>query len=212
MWTSLSLEKSFLDKKLDIGINQEFRFNNNSTSLNNYFTEVEADYEILKDLKVGAGYKFIRNNRNSGYRNEYRYNLDLGYKHSLDRLNFYYRFRFQQHNPFGNGPDNDLTTKYRLRIKTKYNFRKWKLDPTFAFEGFFASVRNEFNFVESITETERVSGFEKIRFTLATTYKINDLMELRGFYRVEHLFGSYPLQYNTPATIFIGGLNLTFKL
>ena len=80
-----------------------------------------------------------------------------------------------------------------------------------AIESFYTTTLNAVSYVEPIIESSRVNGFEKIRFTLGTNYKINNLMSLGGFYRIEKEFKSFPLVYNTPATYFIAGLNLTFN-
>ncbi len=213
-WGGLSLEKSFLEKKLDFKLTQEFRFDENSTHLNQFFTELEGKYELFDGFDLGLGYRFIRNRKNSGAVNEQRLFATLRYKHKIDRLSLSYRFMFQNHDEIGLSRDNgdDITRKYRLRVKATYNIKNWKLDPYFSIEGFFTQENNGINYVESITERETFSGFEKIRFTLGTKYKINKRMQLGAFYRVEREMQSYPGVYNSPGTFYIGGLNLTFKL
>ena len=214
IWGGLSLEKSFLEKKLDFKLTQEFRFDENSTHLDRFFTELEGRYEIFKGFNLGLGYRFIRNRKNSGGVNEQRIFAKMSYKHKMDRLSLSYRFMFQNHDEIGLSRDDgdDITKKYRLRIKATYNIKNWKLDPYLSVEGFFAQEHNGINYVETITETEKISGFEKIRFTLGTKYKISKLLQLGAFYRVEQEMKSYPGAYNSPATYYIGGLNLTFKL
>jgi hypothetical protein len=212
LWTGIGLQKSFLEDKLTMGLTQEFRFNDNSTRINNFFTEVTAKYELIDGLRLGGGFRFIRNNRNSGYRNESRLFGDLSYRHKLDRLTFDYRFRFQNQSALGDVTDDDVYNKFRLRLKVKYNIPNWKLDPALSVEGFYTSAVNNINYVPSITISERAAGFEKIRFTLGTSYKINKWLKIDGFYRIEREFGSFPLFYDTPATYYIAGINLTFKL
>jgi hypothetical protein len=213
LWTGVNLKKSFLDKKLDLGLSQEFRLNDNSTRINNYFTELTARYEVYKGLNVGGGFRYIKNNTNDGYQNERRFQADLSYKHKVDRLSLSYRFRFTNHKPFGEITDDDITNKYRLRFKADYNIKNWKLDPYFSMEGFYATSTNTINYIpEVIEESDPVAGFEKVRFTLGTSYKIKKWLSIDGFYRIEREFGSYPLHYNTPRTYFIAGLGLTFKL
>lgn len=212
LWTGVQLKKSFLEDKLTAGLTQEFRFNDNSTSINNFFTEVELGYEFYKGIRVDAGYRFIRNNRKSGYLNEGRFFADLNYKHKLDRFKFSYRFRYQNQSALGDVVDDDVVNKYRLKFKAEYNIRKWKLDPYFAVEGFFAQTTNNINYIATITESERVSGFEKLRFTIGTEYNFNKKISLGGFYRYERELGSFPLNYNTSRNYFIAGVNLKFDL
>jgi len=212
LWAGVSLKKSFLDKKLDFRLDQEFRFDDNSTSINNYFTELSVKYEVLDGLEVGSGFRFVRNNLKSGYRNERRFIGDVRYKHKVDRLSFAYRFRFQNHTALGSVSDDDVVNKIRLRAKVKYNIKNWKLDPYFSMEGFYAFETNNINYVDEITESEKADGFEKLRFTIGTSYKVNKWFQIGGFYRIEHELKSYHFAYNTARNFYIAGLNLTFKL
>ncbi len=212
LWTGVQLEKSFLDKKLEFGLTQEFRFDDNATSINNFFTELQGDYTLFDGFSLGAGYRFIRNNRSDGYRSEGRFFLDANYKHKIDRLKISYRLRYQHQSALGDVVDDDVYNKYRLRLKFNYNIPNWKLDPYFSMEGFYTQTTNNINYIPSITESERVSGFEKLRFTVGTSYSFNKTISLGGFYRYERELGSFPFYYNTPRDYFIAGLNLKFEL
>ncbi len=213
-WSGISVKKSFLEKKLDLGFTQEFRFDENSTHLDQYFSELQLDYELFKNFQAGVGYRFIRNNKNSGYTNEQRFYVDLNYKHKLERWTFSYRFRFQNQDELGLHKDegDDITQKYRLRFKVAYNIKKVKLDPYLSFEGFFARANNGINYIETITERVVYSGFEKMRYTIGLDYQVKKFFEIGAFYRIEQGFKSYPGAFNTPATYYIGGLSLNFKL
>lgn len=213
-WSGISVKKSFLEKKLDLGFTQEFRFDDNSTHLDQYFSELQVDYELFKNFQAGIGYRFIRNHKNSGYANEQRIYFDLSYKHKLDRWSFSYRFRFQNHDELGVSKDegDDITQKYRLRFKVGYNIKKVKLDPYLSFEGFFARSNQGINYIESITERKIYTGFEKLRYTIGLDYQVKKFFEIGAFYRIEQGFKSYSGAFNTPATYYIGGISLNFKL
>ena len=212
-WNGIILKKSFLDKKLDLQLAQQFRLNNNSSRLNNYFTEFGADYEFIKGFKVGLGYRFIRNNRKSGYNNEHRFNADVSYKHKIERITLGYRFRYQNRNDIGAAKDDEnQISKYRLRLKLDYNIKNWKFDPYFTTEVFYATETSLVNYVPTITEVENIAGFQKLRLTLGTSYKINDLFELNGFYRIERDFKTYSTVYYTPGTYYIVGFNIEINL
>ena len=213
LWTGVNLKKSFLDNKMRLGLTQEFRFDDNSTSINNFFTEAELGYKFFKGFRVDVGYRFIRNNRNSGYRSEGRFFSDINYKHKFDRFKLGYRFRFQNQSVLGSDAvDDDVINKYRVRFKLNYNIPNWKFDPYFSTEAFFTQTTNRINYILTITEEERVSGFEKYRLTIGTDYDITKKINVGAFYRYERELGSYPLYYNTPRQYFIAGLNLNFDL
>ncbi|XOV66641.1 MAG: DUF2490 domain-containing protein [Fluviicola sp.] len=214
LWTGVNLKKNVLDDKMRLGLSQEFRFEDNATSINNFFTEAELGYKFFKGFRVDVGYRFIRNNRNSGYRSEGRFFSDINYKHKLDRFKLGYRFRFQNQSTLGaSATDDDIVNKYRFRFKLDYNIRNWKFDPYFSSEIFIAQTTNRINYIPTITEEEaRVSGFEKYRLTIGTSYDITKKMNIGAFYRYERELGSYPLYYNTPRQYFIAGLNVNFDL
>lgn len=213
LWTGVNLKKSLLDNKMRLGLTQEFRFDDNATSINNFFTEAELGYKFFKGFRVDVGYRFIRNNRNSGYRSEGRFFSDINYKHKFDRLKLGYRFRFQNQSVLGSDAvDDDIINKYRVRFKLNYNIPNWKFDPYFSVEGFFTQTTNRINYIPTITEEERVSGFEKYRLTIGMDYDITKKINVGAFYRYERELGSYPLSYNTPRQYFIAGLNLNFDL
>lgn len=213
LWTGVNLKKSFLDNKMRLGVSQEFRFEDNATSINNFFTEAELGYKFFKGFRVDVGYRFVRNNRNSGYRSEGRFFSDVNYKHKMDRLKFGYRFRFQNQNVLGaDAIDDDVINKYRFRFKAEYNIPNWKFDPYFSGELFFSQTTNRINYVPTITEEERVSGFEKYRLTVGTSYDVMKKINVGAFYRYEREVGSFPLYYNTPRQYFIAGLNVNFDL
>jgi long-subunit fatty acid transport protein len=214
LWTGVSVKKSFLENKLSAELTQEFRLDDDASHMDIYFTELGMKYKFENGISLGAAYRYMRNNTNSGYLNERRFHFDLGYKYKIERFDLSARFRYSNRSEIGlSTEDGDYPiNKYRFRLKAEYNIRNWKLDPYFAIETFYATTTNSYNYIESITETEEVAGFQKMRYTLGTSYKITDFMSLGAFYRIEKEFETYRLNYNTPATYYIGGINLNFKL
>ena len=213
-WAGITVQKSFLEKKLGLGFTHEFRFDDNSSHLDQYFSELTVDYELFKNFKAGVGYRFIRNNKKSGYVNEGRIFVDLDYKHKIDRWTLSYRFRFQNQDELGLKKDDgdDITQKYRLRFKLAYNIKKVKLDPYISLEGFYTRSNQGINYIETITERKIYSGFEKLRYTIGLDYTIKKYFEIGAFYRIEQGFKSYTGAFNSPSTYYIGGINLNFKL
>lgn len=209
-WNGLSLDKSFIDNRLDFQLTQEFRFSDNSTYLNNFFTELQTDFEIFDGLKFGGGYRFIRNRKNSGTVSENRFYTYLAYKHSIERFSLSYRFQFQNQKEIADIAD--AVSKFRLKMKIDYNVKGWKFDPYFSAEAFYANETNRIEYVEGIEEVNSVSGFEKMRYTLGTDYKFNKTFSVGAYLRMESEFKSYPLFYNTPAKYYILGINLGIKL
>src|SRR4030095_15816491 len=79
-WTSATIEKSF-SKKLDGSIGQELRLKDNSTRLKSTFTDLGARYEAVKNLKIGAYFRFITDGQDVAY----RVYSEISYELKLDR-------------------------------------------------------------------------------------------------------------------------------
>jgi len=213
-WTTIGVEKKVLGKKVTLSLDQAFRFDDNSSSLDQFYTDLGANYKISKGFKVGFGYRILQSGSiKNGFDKQHRLNLDMMYKQKLDRLVLAYRLRYTNKNVRGitvaNGDFNKH--KFRLRVKAAYNIKNWKLDPYVSGELFYSKGYETVNFIEEITEGYAVSAFQKYRITIGTKYKTGKVGTLGMFYRIERQFASYPFAYNA-TTWNIFGLNYTFKL
>jgi hypothetical protein len=122
--------------------------------------------------------------------------LDVTFKHKVKALKFQYRFRYQNKNEIGLSSENGDSYKHYLRLKAaiKYSINDWKFDPIFSTEIF--------------RDMTKVTGeFDKLRFTLGTSYDFKKLGELGLYYRHERELG-----FSYPKTTSIVGLNYTFTL
>ena len=212
-WSKIGVEKRLLNNKLTLGLSQSFRFDNNSSSLDHFFTQFSGEFKLMKGLKLGAGYRLIRDGSKGDFDKEHRFQADLSYKHKLDRLTLSYRLRYTNRSlrdiTVAQGDYN--TSKYRLRVKAAYNIKNWKLDPYLSGELFYAKGYHTVSYVENILEGYDISDFQKYRITLGTRYKTGKIGTLGMFYRLERQVASFPFSYNA-TTWNIIGLNYTFKL
>ena len=211
-WSSIGIQKKLLDKKLTLGLQQQFRLDNNSSRLYQYFTNIGANYEIFKNFKIGAGYRFLKDgNKTKGFFTGHRFNVDAGYSHKIDRLKLNYRFRYQNRSNAENKAY--PTTKYRLRLKVNYNIKKWKLDPFAATELFYAKETYVYNYIPEITETNSISDIQKYRLQIGTSYSKKKIGEFKLFYMLEHQFKNYAVfsNYGIPVNWHIVGFNYTYK-
>ena len=169
LWNSIGL-KYKVNSKLSFGLEEQLRLKENISAVDNYFTEFNAEYAILKPLEVSAAYRFTQSNDNKGkiqgYENLYRYNFDVSYKIELGRGDLKTRLRYQNGNEFNLMEDSE--EEFRLLTRYAYNFRKWKLDPEFAVELFNEANTKEIN---------------KLRLTIGTSYNLKDYGEVSLFYR-----------------------------
>ncbi len=199
-WGSLNL-KYKISKKWRIGLEEQFRFSNNSSEIDSYFTELSTDYNFSKHVFGGIGFRYIRQNDNvgkiQGFENHTRFHFDLGYSHNLQRFSLEYRLRFQTKNELGISKEegDHANNHLRLKVAAGYNIKKWKLDPEFSAEIFRHYEKGEQN------------GFNKFRFTIGTKYKMKSFGKIGVFYRMEK-----ELNVNYPMTTNIIGFKYTYTL
>ena len=199
-WGSLNF-KYKVSKKWSIGLEQQFRFGNNSTQINDYITELSTTYAFSKHIFGGVGFRYIgqpdRVGANQDFEHYFRFNIDFGVKHDIKRFNLKYRLRYQLKDEIGvSKEDGDYANNHlRLKVGAGYNIKKWKLDPEIS-----AEIFNHF-------EKGEQNGFNKFRFTIGTQYKTKSWGKMGLFYRIEQeLMGPYPI------TIHILGLKYTYTL
>jgi len=174
-----------LNKKWNLGLEQQLRLENNSSEVDEYFTQLEASYKVSKKIKLGGGLRFIRFNDNQGdiqgYENHFRFNLDATYKHKVKDLDLSYRLRYQNKNNLGlsTSQGDYANQNIRLKVGAEYNIKKWPLDPKFS-----AEIFNHFE-----KEDDDI-GFTKYRLTFGTDYKIKKVGTLGIFYRYQKDIGN----------------------
>ena len=122
LWTGAAIEKTWKDWSLTL--NEEIRFKQNISEINNYFTEAGLRYRINKNFSLEGGYRFTRDRNSDGsYDNLTRYNLDLRFRARLDQISIHYRLRYQKEVEGFNriDPTVDYEKYVRNRIRLRYN-------------------------------------------------------------------------------------------
>ena len=184
VWTGAQLKYKLSDN-WQVGLEQQQRLKDDASTVDAYFTELTLKRKLGDNFSVGFGSRYVRNNdtegKIQGYENRFRWNADLGYKHSINDLSLKYRLRYQSRNEIG--IEDEPKTVFRLKAGADYNINNWKFDPKIAAELF-----------NGISTSE---GFYKARFTLGTDYKTKKIGEFGVYYRMEReLTGLYPKTTN----------------
>lgn len=192
-WTSASFEYK-LNKDLTFNISPQLRLDKNSSQLERYLIDFEMNYDLSKNIEFGLGYRFYGENKKSGIQTGHRYNIDGKYKFEISRFNGYARLRYQSGREFGNG-NNAWNNHFRLKTKFEYNFKGWKLDPEVSAEFFRSSGRN----IDA--------QFDKMRFTIGSSYKFNKHHSISFFYG-----GEKQLNTSYPKTTYLFGIGYKYTL
>ena len=61
-WNALGVQKKLFDNSLTLSLSEELRLKNNSTTMDQFFTEFGIKYKFLEHWTIGAGYRIIREN------------------------------------------------------------------------------------------------------------------------------------------------------
>lgn len=192
-WHNIQFEYKF-NKKFKVGISEQIRLDENSLKLDRFFTELELEYNFWKGFDLGAGYRFITEQKKSGLSNGQRWNLDLAYSNKVNRFKFNTRIRYQSKIEFPK-TENDKENYLRLKLKIDYNIKDWKFDPYFTSE-IFRTTNHTFK-----------NSWDNYRFTLGTNYDFNKHHALSLFYG-----GEKELNVANPKTTFLFGLGYKYTL
>ena len=199
-WTTIGLEYK-LNKKWNIGIEEQLRLKEDISTIDEYFTQLNTEYSVSKNFKLGGGLRYIRENDNEGkiqgYENHFRFNADASFKQHINNFTIKYRLRYQNKNELGVSNSEGDYANQHIRFKTAigYNFKNWKLDPKFS-----AEIFNHF-------EEGKKNGYDKYRLTIGTEYKLKNLGEIKIFYSIEK-----ELNERFPKTTNIIGLKYTYTI
>jgi hypothetical protein len=196
-WSKVGAEAKLGDR-WNLGIEEQFRLRQNSTTIDEYFTGVSLKYTLIdKKLKFATGYRFISENHfESIYELEQRVNFDLIYMQKLNKFKLITRLRYQNRNDVGESKaDGDYPRKYfRLRLNAEYKIKNWKLDPIMSFELFRKY------------EKYTLPYFSDFRFRIGTKYNMKKYGEIEAFYQIDRELG---IVY--PQTTYVIGLGYSYN-
>ncbi len=176
-WTSIELNYK-LNKKWKFGLQEQLRLKEDASTVDIYFTQIEANYSLTKHFAIGASFRYISSNDNTGkiqgYDNYNRYQFDLLYKHKVSNFSFKYRLRYQTKNELGVSKSEGDYADQDLRLKAilGYNIKGWKFLPKLS-----AEIYNHF-------EKEQENRLDKFRITLGISYDDKNMGEFGLFYRI----------------------------
>lgn len=184
LWNSIGVKYSPI-KRLKLGVEQHLRLKEDASTTDEYFTEVQADFKIIKNLEIGGAVRFIRENDNvgkiQGFEKHFRYNIDLSYELDLiKKLDIQFRLRYQNKRELELPEDvEDLRTE-TLRFKTafEYKIKNWPLDPEFAVEIFNRKVEEDISLIGD-------AKLSRYRLTWGTSYNLKKFGKFGLYFRYQ---------------------------
>lgn len=190
-WTRLGIQTD-LGSRFELEATEGIRFNNNSSQLDEIYTELSLGFSPWKFLELCGNYRFIHNQKADGSReNLHRFDIDLNLKSEIQRFGFKYRLRWENYPTFANeNPDHVFYLRHKLGVD--YDIRKCKITPYFSAE-LFHKFRDS-----------KANELRKLRYSAGASYKLNKYHRFMLLLRYQN-----EINVNEPDKNFI--LNLRYK-
>ncbi|CAG0971068.1 hypothetical protein FLAV_01241 [Flavobacteriales bacterium] len=123
LWSSLGIEKK-INERINAELEQQFRFIENYSYLNNAFTELSVSYKLTKEFKLAGSYRLSnRFNERVGHYMRNRYSIDASYRYKIKKMAFTFRTRFQ--NTSDNRGDRENAIYSRNKIAFAYSVNNY---------------------------------------------------------------------------------------
>ena len=179
-WSAIQLDVR-ANEKIAFSISEHLRYRNDITTVSTYFTQVEAGYEIVKDLELTGGVRFIKKNddvgKKQGIESHFRYQFDANFKHDIKRIGLSYRFRYQNKNELGFSEDEGDIAKEQFRFLLGVGYKLYPLNIVFKLKGEFFST-----FLNGAVGDK----IDRQRFTFSASRKFHRFGKIALFYRIQN--------------------------
>ncbi|MCB0401232.1 MAG: porin, partial [Flavobacteriales bacterium] len=177
-WLSFAVSEKM--EKFKFSASEELRLDENFSHINKVFTELGADYEIVKGLSAGFSYRFSRDNDYPERAYDIRHRIDLGieYQHEINDLELSIKNKFQTKT--GNSDDNNPTYN-RTKLGAEYKFSDL-VKPFVTYEFFYQM------------NDERI--INRTRTSIGNKLKLSGNSDLKIFYIFENRFNTKNLAHN----------------
>lgn len=169
-------------RRLDLGLEEEFRFCNNSQDFERWATSVDASYILCrKVLKIGVGYDLLGvwDYEASGFEFRHRFNAYFTLKHDIGRFNASWKSRFQS--TYRNESLGDYSWNprnyWRNKVGLSYNIRKCPITPFVAFECFYRPDYYKGHFIDCL------------RYEGGLKYSVTKRQTLEGLFKYDYEIG-----------------------
>lgn len=197
VWSRLAI-KYDLNSLTRISVEEEFRFFDNVSQLEQNHTEIGLSRELNKRWNGGVFYRFIyETNTDRDYSLGHRGWVQLEYQLLDSDINVYARTRLQttfkdiQSSSSGKVPD--WYNRYKISAEYKTKGAKWIPDAGIEFWHYLNPSENPF--------------VNKLRFSLGLEYRYTKKLRWQVFYSYQK-----ELQVSNPDTDYIFGVACTYKI
>ncbi len=178
-WSSVGLNLK-ATKKLSFSVSEHLRSRNDISTVKNYFTQIKANYEVLKNFELGGGIRYITRNddvgNKQGLQSFFRYQFDASYTQKINKIGVLLRLRYQNKNQLGmSEEEGDIAQEFiRTRIGLGYKIKAVKLNVRLFAEHFNQPNNSKLEHTETRT-----------RYTLKLSRKFKKIGAFTVFYGIQ---------------------------
>ena len=178
-WSSVGLNL-IATKKLSFSVSEHLRSRNDISTVKNYFTQIKANYEVLKNFELGGGIRYITRNddvgNKQGLESFFRYQFDASYAQKINKIGVLLRLRYQNKNQLGmSEEEGDIAQEFiRTRIGLGYKIKAVKLNVRLFAEHFNQPNNSKLEHTETRT-----------RYTLKLSRKFKKIGDFTIFYGIQ---------------------------
>ena len=178
-WSALEIDLK-ATKKLSFSVSEHLRSRNDISTVDNYFTQINAKYEVLNNFELGGGIRYITRNDDVGNKQGldryFRYQFDASYSQKIEKVAVLFRLRYQNKNQLRvSEEEKDIAQEFiRARIGLGYKIKAVKLNVRL-----FAEHFNQPN-NSKLAQTET-----RMRYTLKISRKFKKIGTFTVFYGLQ---------------------------
>lgn len=169
-WAGVKV-RAKLGKSWSLSLEENLRMEHNMSQLDEFFTEFNAAYNLLPDVKLGLGLRAIRHKTNSGdLESRMRFHLESKYSYGIKKTDLSIRLRYQSRY---DADEQQLLNVLRFKTGIRWNPANFSVDPYSSLEASFRMPGRS------------STGYPGIRWALGCIWKINKTHYLRFFYHLD---------------------------
>ena len=178
-WSAVEIDLK-ATKKLSFSVSEHLRSRNDISTVKNYFTQIKAKYEVLKNFELGGGIRYITRNDDVGNKQDlesfFRYQFDASYSQKINKIGVLLRLRYQNKNQLGmSEEEGDIAQEFiRTRIGLRYKIKAVKLNVRLFAEHFNQPNNSKLEHTETRT-----------RYTLKLSRKFKKIGKFNVLYGIE---------------------------
>lgn len=193
VWNNLGYELT-ITNKITLGIAEQIRIHESFSKMDQFFTNVNLDYELSEHFKLSGNYRFLGVNTSSYIDWQQRWSIDGIYQFEWQSITPSFRLRYQSKNSINPTPPYLWENHFRMRGKIDFNLKNTSIAPFVTTEIWHSAIRYSSN------------KFDRIRYTLGLNWQPQKKDRIEIFTGFEHRLNTI-----IPARTLLLGVSYQFR-